>query len=96
MLGASRAYYLLGRYEEAISTLERLKTALPELTTGRLMLAASYVAAGRQSEGEAEAASIVKDNPTVNLSYVRAMIPFQKEEDLERYLDLLRQAGLPE
>jgi adenylate cyclase len=96
LLGAGRAYYFLGRYEDAIHALERVKTALPELTTGRLMLAATYVAADRQAQAEAEVASILEDNPTVTLAYVRAMVPFQKEEDMERYLGLLRQAGLPE
>jgi adenylate cyclase len=86
LLGAGRAYYFLGRYEDAIHALERVKTALPELTTGRLMLAATYVAADRQAQAEAEVASILEDNPTVTLAYVRAMVPFQKEEDMERYL----------
>ena len=96
LMGAGRAYYMLGRYEDAIPTLERLATAMPELTTGRLLLAAVYAAAVRQAEAEAEIFSILKDNPSVTLAYVRAMVPFQKEEDLDSYCDLLRQAGLPE
>ena len=96
LMGAGRAYYMLGRYEDAIPTLERLTTALPELTTGRLLLAAVYAAADRQVEAEAEVSSVLKDNPTLTLAYTRATVPFQKQEDLDRYLDLLRQAGLPE
>jgi adenylate cyclase len=96
LLGAGRAYYMLGRYEDAIPTLRRLATAMPELTTGRLLLAAVYAAADRQAEAEAEVSSVLKDNSTVTLAYTRATVPFQKQEDLERYLDFLRQAGLPE
>ena len=40
--------------------------------------------------------SVLNGNPTLTLAFARATVPFQKEEDLERYLDLLRQAGLPE
>jgi adenylate cyclase len=96
LLGAGRAYYMLGRYEDAIPTLERLATAMPELTTGRLLLAAVYAAADRQAESEAEVSSVLKDNHTLTLAYMRATVPFQKQEDLDRYLDPLRQAGLPE
>ena len=96
LMGAGRAYYMLGRYEDAIPTLERLTTALPELTTGRLLLAAVYAAADRQAEAEAEVSSVLKDNPTLTLAYTRATVPFQKQEDLDSYCDLLRQAGLPE
>ena len=69
---------------------------MPELTTGRLLLAAVYVAAGRSAEAEAEVSSVLNDNPTLTLAYVRATVPFQKKEDLDSYCDLLRQAGLPE
>jgi Tfp pilus assembly protein PilF len=70
--------------------------ARPELTTGRLLLAGVYAAAGRPAEAEAEVSSVLKDNPSVTLAYVPAMVPFQTEADLDSYLDLLRQAGLPE
>ena len=69
---------------------------MPDLTLGRLLLAAVYVAAERQTQAEAEIAAILKNNPTVTLAYARTTVPFQKNEDLERYCDLLRQAGLPD
>jgi adenylate cyclase len=96
LMGSGRAYYMLGRYEEAMPILERATTALPDLTIGRLLLAAVYVAAGRQAQGEAEIASIRTESPSVTLAYVRTTVLFQKDEDLERYCDLLRRAGLPE
>ncbi len=51
---------------------------------------------GRLDAARAEVSAFLKINPSLTIGQVRKIVPFQKEEDLERYLDLLRQAGLPE
>ncbi len=96
LLGAGRAYYMLGRYEDAIPRLERLATANPELAVGRLLLVAVYAALGRLDAARAELSAYLRINPTLTIGQVRRIVPYQKEEDLERYVDLLRQAGLPD
>jgi adenylate cyclase len=96
LIGVGRTYYMLGRYEEAIPYLERLVTARPELAIGRLLLVAVYAASGRLDAARAEVSAYLRINPTMTIGKVRMIVPFQKEEDLERYLDLLRQAGLPD
>jgi adenylate cyclase len=96
LIGIGRAYYMLGRYEEAIPHIERLVAATPELAVGRLLLVAVYVGSGRLDAARAEVSAYLKINPGLTIGQVRMIVPFQKEEDLERYLDLLRQAGLPE
>jgi len=60
------------------------------------LLAANHMAAGRADEARAEITAILQANPNLTLTQVRAMAPFSKEENLNRYLDQLRQAGLPE
>ncbi len=96
LMGAGRAYYMLDRYEDAIPLLERLVTAKPDLATGRLSLVAVYAASGRLDAARAELSAYLRNNPTLTIGQVRRIVPYQKDEDLERYLDLLRQAGLPD
>jgi adenylate cyclase len=96
LIGIGRANYMLGRYEEAIPHIERLVAATPELAVGRLLLVAVYAASGRLDAARAEVSAYLKINPGLTIGQVRLIVPFQKEEDLERYCDLLRQAGLPE
>lgn len=68
----------------------------PEFVAGRVLLAANHMAAGRADEARAEITAILQANPNLTLTQIRAMAPFSKEENLNRYLDQLRQAGLPE
>jgi adenylate cyclase len=96
LIGIGRAYYMLGRYEEAIPHIERLVAATPELAVGRLLLVAVYVGSGRLDAARAEVSAYLKISPGLTIGQVRMIVPFQKEEDLDRYCDLLRQAGLPE
>ena len=91
-----RAYYLLGRYDEGIPYLERLVNVNPEFFSPRGILAASYMSIGRTEDAQAQVAALLQSNPTLTSTQLRTMVPFSNEEDLDRYLDLLRQAGLPE
>ena len=90
-----RAYYLLGRYDEGIPYLARLVDVNPEFIPPRAILAASYMAAGRSEDARAQVTELLQQNPTLTSTQLRTMVPFSKEEDLDRYLGLLRQAGLP-
>ena len=91
-----RAYFLLGRYDDAIPELERLVNVNPELVHGRALLACNYMALGRSDEARAEVAAIMQTTPNLTLTQLRTIMPLGREEDLDRYIDLLRQAGLPE
>ena len=96
LLGITRAYYMLGRFEEAIPLAERLVTATPDVAVARLGLIAIYVASGRAAVAQAEMATCLAHHPDLTAGKVAKIIPFQQEADLARYLDLLRRAGLPE
>jgi Tfp pilus assembly protein PilF len=68
----------------------------PEFISPRAILAASYMAAGRSEHARVQVTELLQLNPTLTGAQLRRMAPFSKEEDLDRYMDLLRQAGLPE
>ena len=91
-----RAYYTLGRYEEAIEALvkarERNENALPI----RLFLATSYVGAGRLDDAEWEAEEIQMLNPTETVTHTEKTIPILNTEIKKSFLQDLRKAGLPE
>lgn len=91
-----RAYYSLGRYEEAIKTLEQARERNENAVNIRLFLAASYVGAGRKDDAEWEAEQISMLHPTETVSHNRQSMPISNAELKEKILDDLRKAGLPE
>ena len=96
LMTKARALYMLGRYEESIRTLERLMRAAPEFTIGRALLAGALVQLGRIDHAKREIDAILEVSPTYTLGYVSKVTPFKNREDLDRFLDGLRKAGLPE
>ncbi len=57
---------------------------------------ANYMAIGRSNEARDLVPALLEVNPDFTLAQVPQIAPFKKKEDLDRYVDLLRQAGLPE
>jgi tetratricopeptide (TPR) repeat protein len=84
---AGWAHYLNGHYQRAI-----------ELARGSrpIIAAASYAALDRTEEARELAAKVLKGSPKLTLTYLRATQPYRNKEHLERLLDHLRKAGVPE
>ena len=91
-----RAYYTLGRYNEAIETLEKARTRNENAIPVRLHLAASYAAAGRQDDAEWEVEEIQILSPTDTISHMRAAHPITDPQLMDAFVNDLRAAGLPE
>jgi len=91
-----RAYYHLGRYDEAIEQLQDSLERNEFSIIPRLFLAASYVRAGRQEDAEWEADQIRIMNPASTLSHIRSAYAIDRPEMMEEFLLALRQAGLEE
>ena len=91
-----RAYYTLGRYEDAIAALEEARTRNENVVPVRLHLAASYVGAGRQDDAEWEVQEIQILSPTDTISHLRIAHPIDDPELMNAFIDDLRAAGLPE
>ncbi len=91
-----RAYYTLGRIDEAIAALEEAKTRNENAVPIRLHLAASYVRAGRLDDAEWEVQEIQVLSPTDTISRQKAAHPIQDDALMKAFVDDLRTAGLPE
>ena len=93
------AYRITGQYEEAIDALETWRArANPRSSIPYLCLAYTYVEAGRGEEAQIAVAEILKRKPKASIEhYAKSnLFPYKNPADIERVLDSLRKAGLPE
>jgi adenylate cyclase len=88
------AYYLTGRYEEAIAALKKVLTLNPNHIDAHLCLAASYGESGWEEEAQAEVAAILRISPNYSLLLAKQTWPVKDPAILERHLAALRKAGL--
>jgi len=88
------AYFLTGRYVEAIETLKRVLDRNSNFMPAHVFLAASYNEIGREEEARAEVEEIVRVNPQASLEALRQRLPYKNQAVLEHLHDSLRKAGL--
>jgi len=94
ILGLS--YRLTGQYEEAISALEGWRDRKAKGMLPHIVLAFTYVEAGREEDAQASVAEALKQNPKASIKGYAATIPYKDPAEVERIKDSLRKAGLPE
>ncbi len=91
------AAFVAGRHEEAADWARKTADANPQFPAGHRTLAASYGNLGRLAEAEAARERLQELLPHLTIAQLRESLPyFKNSDDLERYLDGLRKAGLPE
>lgn len=90
------SYRMLGLYDEAIAANLKVLARTPENAFSDLRLAACYMETGREEEARFHIREALRKNPQYTLAQVRVVEPHRDESDMSRYLDSLRQAGLPE
>ncbi|HKA54994.1 MAG TPA: tetratricopeptide repeat protein, partial [Candidatus Binatia bacterium] len=88
------AYFLTGRYDEAIATFKKTLLSNPNYWVAHLYLAAIYSELGREEEARAEAAEALRLNPHFALEVYKQNMPYKDPAALERWLSALRKAGL--
>jgi adenylate cyclase len=93
---AGQAYFLQGRYDEAIAELTQVVERNPQFRRGHQLLAAAYAQSGDIDNAEWEAEEILSLSPDFSLAAERQRAPYMVQTDLDRYIDGLRIAGLPE
>jgi tetratricopeptide (TPR) repeat protein len=92
----ARACFAMGRHEEAIAALRKCLTRDPDFFYARLILAVIYSETGREEEAQAEVAEALRISPRASLEDQIERMPFEDQAVLERFIDGLRKAGLPE
>jgi adenylate cyclase len=93
------AYRFTGQYEEAIALLEMWRArANPRSALPYLFLAITYEEAGRGEEAQIAVAEVLKRKPKASIAgYLKAKtFPYKDPAEIERVIDSLRKAGLPE
>ena len=91
-----RAYFTQRRFEEAESAFERAVTLNPGWPWAHLVLAATRASLGKIDEAKAGVVEARRISPALTLAHVPKAWPFKNAADLDRLVDLLREAGLPE
>jgi adenylate cyclase len=95
--GTAIAHFLLGRYDEAVSWAAMALQDNPDFQPGLRIAAASNAMAGRPEQAHKAMARLRQLNPVLRVSTLKDMRgPYRRAEDLARYEEGLRQAGLPE
>src|SRR5712692_381402 len=95
--GTAYAHFFLGRYDEAASWAAMALQDNPDYLPGLRITAASNAMAGRPEQAQKAVARLRQLNPALRVSTLKDVVgPYRRAEDLSRYEEGLRKAGLPE
>jgi adenylate cyclase len=90
-----RAYFVVGRHEEAITAFQSLLERQELGTAAHRGLAMVYSELGRDEDARAQAAELLKLRPTFSVErWAKTRYPYKDPSVLERMINALRQAGL--
>jgi TolB-like protein len=95
--GTAHAHFFLGRYDEASSWAAMALQDNPDYQGGLRIAAASNAMAGQPEQARKALVRLRQLNPALRVSTLKDVLgPYRRAEDLSRYEEALRQAGLPE
>jgi TolB-like protein/class 3 adenylate cyclase len=89
-------HYFKGRYTEASTWAEQALRENPDYMSALLFMAASCAMLGRQEQAEKAMMHLRGLAPALRISNLRQLTPFCRAEDIDRWVEGLRLAGLPE
>jgi len=95
-VGMAFAHFLAGRYDEASSWAQKALHEQPNYPTANRILAASYALAGHLGEAQQAMSRLRQLDPERRISNLSDVLPVRRPEDLAKFADGLRKAGLPE
>jgi len=96
IMGRAAAAFVASKYDEGVHWGRRLTETFPDFALGWRVLATSYAHSGRLDDAHAAVEQLLHLVPHDNVRQVARAIPTYRSEDLERFLEGLRNAGLPE
>ena len=91
------AHYMLKSYEAALAPLHDCVQRAPNFRGGHFWLAATYAQMGRMAEARAEAAEVLRIEPTYTIERsAKPLAAFRQVKDAEHWFDGLQKAGFPD
>jgi TolB-like protein len=90
------SHYLAGRYEESFRYASDAARMRPGFHGAHRLRCASLARTGRIAEARSLLAAVRSEQPLLSLEWIRANVPYQTPELMERFLDGMRIAGLGE
>jgi TolB-like protein len=94
--GIAIAHYTAGRFAESDRCAEEALRLRPGFQGAQRMRCASLAQLGRIDEARSFLATVRREQPRISIEWIRASVPYQTPELMERYLEGMRKAGLNE
>lgn len=95
-VGMALAHFFAGRFDPASDWAEKALRNLPCLLASVALIAASHALSGRMEKAKQAMQRLHELDPSLRVSNLKDWLPIQRSEDLKRFADGLRLAGLPE
>jgi adenylate cyclase len=86
--------WMTGRYEEAVSAFKKVIQRSSNHITVHLGLAATYIMMDREKEARAEAAEVLRIDPTFSLDRFAKVYPYKDRSVTDNLINACRKAGL--
>ncbi len=93
---AAHAYRLLKRSEDAVVLYQRSIKQTPDYISPHIGLTASYAEMGRLDDARTQAAEVLRIDPRYSIGRYATALTYKQPEHVQRNLEALRAAGLPE
>ncbi|MFK0088660.1 winged helix-turn-helix domain-containing protein [Pseudomonas sp. NPDC090755] len=95
-VGMALSNFFAGRFDIAASWAEKALGNLPSLLPATAVLTASYALGGHMDKAQQTLERLRAMDPGLRIANLKQWLPIQRAEDLARFAEGLRQAGLPE
>jgi TolB-like protein/class 3 adenylate cyclase/Flp pilus assembly protein TadD len=95
LMGVTIAYFVAGRYEEAIRVASEYIALRPNWYGGYVYLAASHGMSGNAREGNLAIQRLLSLRPQLTFGEMRKQVMLRRSSDSERLLQGLEKSGLP-
>jgi adenylate cyclase len=90
------AHVFAGRFENAAAIAEQALSEGPNLHQALRAAATSYALLGQIEHAQKALARLLQIDPTLRISKLKDLTPLQRPEDIARYVEGMRKAGLPD
>jgi TolB-like protein/Flp pilus assembly protein TadD len=90
------AHYTAGRYAEAARLTTQALRLRPGFQGAQRLRCASLAQAGQIEHARSLLSEIRSEQPELSIAWIRASVPYQTPELMDRFLEGMRKAGLPD